>query len=88
MNEANRDLLNEINVAAYFIAKESHPYDTLCWFLAEREIIFKNPEVDPPDPLVKQRAAQIYFEGCPYDILTWRIAELDILIKHGRFETE
>ena len=88
MDYKNKDLLNEINVAAYFLSRENHPYDTLAWFLAERELHLKNPDEEPSEAIIRQRAAQIYFEACPYDILVWRVAELDILIKYNRYNIE
>ncbi|MBN1803283.1 MAG: hypothetical protein JW891_17360 [Candidatus Lokiarchaeota archaeon] len=79
MCDENEDLIHEINVAAYFLSEEGHPYDTLCWFLAERQLQMEKLGAYIPEENIKQKAAQIYFEQCPYDILVWRVAELDIL---------
>ena len=85
MIDYEKELIDEINVAAYFISEENHPYDTLCWFLAERQLSYRNQGSNPPEDIIKQKAAQIFFEKCPYEILVWRIAELDILIKYNRY---
>ena len=88
MSEKNDELINEINVTAYYIAEGKNPYDTLCWHLAQRQLTFDNLGMTPPDEIIKQKAAQIYFEKCPYDILCWRIAELETLMKYELFKTE
>ena len=85
MNSIDKDLKDEINVSAYFISEENNPYDVLCWYLAQRLFIYENKGISPPDAMIKQRAAQIYFEECPYDILCYRIAELDILMKYNMY---
>ena len=41
MEEFSKDIMEEINVAAYFLAKEDIPYDTLCWMLAEKKLLLK-----------------------------------------------
>ncbi len=87
MNDNNRDLTHEINVAAYYIAEGKNPYDTLCWHLAERQLTFDNLGAPPPEDLIKQRAATIFFSGTPYDILTYQIAELEIKMKYNLYET-
>ena len=88
MSEKNDALINEINVAAYYIAEGKNPYDTLCWHLAERQLTYDNLGMTPPQEVIKQKAAQIYFEQCPYDILCWRIAELETLMKYNMYKTE
>ncbi|MFX1274567.1 MAG: hypothetical protein ACFFBP_10595 [Promethearchaeota archaeon] len=88
MTDSNREYLDEINVAAYYISQDNKPYDVLCWFLAERLLIYENKGIPPPEYIIKQKAAQIYFEKCPYDILCFRIAELDILMKYNRFDID
>ena len=88
MNDKKEDLIEEINVAAYYIAEGKNPYDTLCWHLAEKLLTFSNLGITPPEDIVRQKAAQIYFEKCPYDILCWRIAELETLMKYNMYGTE
>ncbi|MFX1237940.1 MAG: hypothetical protein ACFFAS_10480 [Promethearchaeota archaeon] len=86
MNDKNEDSINDINIAAYFLSEEAYPYDTLCWFLAERLFKIENPEMNVSENLIKQRAAQIYFEQCPYDVLCYRIAEIDIYLDQNQQE--
>jgi len=88
MSEKNSEIINEINVAAYYIAEGKNPYDTLCWNLAKMQLTYDNLGMAPPEDVIKQKAAQIYFEKCPYDILCWRIAELEILMKYSMYNTE
>ncbi len=83
MSDEKENLIHEINIAAYFLSEEGHPYDTLCWFLAEKLLQIENPGIFIPEDSIKQKAAQIYFEQCPYDILVWRVAEMDILFEHA-----
>ncbi len=87
MNVNNKDLVDEINVAAYFISEDNNPYDVLCWYLAERLLTYENKGDTPPKEHVKQKAAQIFFEECPYDVLVYRIAQLDILMKYNLYDT-
>lgn len=88
MSSIDKDLKDEINVAAYFISEENNPYDVLCWYLAERLLKYESKGLSPPNDLIKQKAAQIYFEECPYDILTYRIAELEILMKYDMYDVD
>ncbi len=86
MSDRPDDLKDQINVAAYFLAQKNHPYDTLCWFLAERQLFIKNEKKKAPEDIIRNRAAEIYVSTCPYDILCWLISELDILIVHKRYD--
>jgi len=86
MEKYNVDLMNEINVAAYFLAKENHPYDRLCWMLAERRLIYRNKRDDIPGDLIKADAAANFFSSCEYDVMCWLIAELDILMKYDIYD--
>jgi hypothetical protein len=82
MHEFSKDIMEEINVAAYYLANQNHPYDNLCWMLAEKRLMYKNPETDFSVELVKQHAAANFFSCCEYDVLCYLIAELDILLKY------
>ena len=88
MEELNKDILEEINIASYFIAKQEYTYDRLCWMLAEKRLLYKNSETDFSDELVKQDAAANYFSCCEYDVMCWLIAELDILLKYELYGRE
>ena len=82
MDELNKELLEEINVAAFYLAREDYTYDALCWMLAEKRLMYKNPEKDFSEELLKGNAATNYFSCCEYDTMCWLIAELDILLKY------
>ncbi len=88
MHEFKKDVMEEINVAAYYMAKQDHPYDALCYMLAERRLMYKNPETDFSEELVKQNAASNYFSYCEYDVMCYLIAELDILLKYELYGRE
>jgi hypothetical protein len=81
MHEFSKDIMEEINVAAYFLAEQNHPYDRLCWMLAEKRLMYKNPETDFSEESVRQNAAVNFYSCCEYDIMCCLIAELDILLK-------
>lgn len=81
MRELDNDIKQQINITAYLLSQENHPYDTLCWMLAERELFvqfnFKKPEED----FIRKKAAEIFFTKPSYDVLCWLIAEKDVLLK-------
>jgi len=81
MNE-NIDLLKQhISIAAYYLAQRNHPYDTLCWMLAERQLYIQNQFTKPLTNDIKKKAAEIYYSSPDYDILCWLIAEKDVYLK-------
>lgn len=82
MEELDEKILEEINVAAYFLKKENFPFDGLCWILAERRLMYRNPESDFTEEQVKHDAAANFFSCCDYDVMVWLISELDILLKY------
>jgi len=88
MEELNKEILEEINVASFFLAKEDYPYDTLCWMLAEKRLMYKNPHEDFSEELVRGNAAANFFSCCEYDMMCWLIAELDILLKYEMYGRE
>jgi hypothetical protein len=75
------ELKEYISMAAYFLAEKRHPYDTLCWFLAERQLYVERNFSKPTHEQTRARASEIFVSGVEYDILTWLIAELDLIIK-------
>ena len=88
MDEINNKLSEEINIAAFFLAQQNQPYDNLCWMLAEKRLMYKNPEKDFSDELVSQNAAANYYSCCEYDVMCWLIAEIDILLKYELYGRE
>ncbi|MFX1488903.1 MAG: hypothetical protein ACFFBI_07140 [Promethearchaeota archaeon] len=75
------NLRSQISVAAYYLAHRNYSYDTLCWMLAERQLIAQNDPNYADEQRIKEKAAEIFFSNQPYDILCWLISELDILLK-------
>lgn len=84
MTENNKKIRERINIAAYYLAKMNHPYDTLCWMFAERKLYFQQNFQTPEKKLIKKKAAEIFFSTPPYDVLCWLIAEFDINLKIKR----
>jgi hypothetical protein len=81
MNEMNENLRHQIGVAAYYLSQKNYTYDTLCWMLAERQLVAQQDPRYAHRDRVREKAAEIYFGSTPYDILVWLIAELDIKLK-------
>jgi len=86
MSEIPNNLKNQINIAAYFLSQKNHPYDSLCWMLAERELFIQFNFIRPQKEKIRKRAARIFFSKPPYDVLCWLIAEKDILFKSKMFK--
>jgi len=82
MSEITDDLNRQISIAAYFLSQKNHPYDTLCWMLAERELYIQLSFKKPQKEMIKMRAAEIFFSKPSYDVLCWLISEKEILFKN------
>lgn len=78
MNDLNENFRNQVNVAAYYLSQKNHPYDTLCWMLAERQLIAQQDPMYSDKAKIREKAAQIYFDALHYDLIIWLIAEFDI----------
>ena len=72
---------NQISVSAYYVYREAHSYDELCWLLAERESFIELNFQSPPKEMIRERAGQIYEAHPPYDVLCWLIGERQLFIK-------
>lgn len=81
MRELDDNLKQQVNVVAYFLSQENHPYDTLCWMLAERVLFFQYNFTKPKEDSIRKKAAEIFFNKPDYDVLCWLIAEKDVLLK-------
>ena len=88
MNEITDKLKEQINIAAYYLSQKNHPYDTLCWMLAERELFIQNSFRQVKVEFVRKKAAEIFFSSPSYEILCWLIAELDIFLRNKSFRTK
>ncbi len=71
----------EISVAAYYIWEKKHPYDILCWLLAERQLYVEQNFTHPSDDLISKVAEKIFFSQTPHDVLCWYIGLYDLFIK-------
>lgn len=81
MSDIENKFRNQIGVAAYYLSQKNHPYDKLCWMLAERQLIVQQDPMHASRDKIREKAAQIYFDSIHYDVLVWLIAEFDIILK-------
>jgi hypothetical protein len=81
LSENENNLIEQIGVAAYYLSQKNHPYDTLCWMLAERQLIVHQDPMYSDQDRIREKAAQIYHDALHYDVLIWLIAEFDIRLK-------
>ncbi|MFX0058479.1 MAG: hypothetical protein ACFE85_11780 [Candidatus Hodarchaeota archaeon] len=88
MNDIPDNLKEQINVAAYYLSQKNHPYDTLCWMLAERQLYIQNNFRQAKIENIRKKAADIYFSMPSYDVLCWLIAELDALLRNKSFKNK
>jgi len=83
LTEINSEEISQINVAAYYLAQKSYPYDKLAWMLAERQLFAQKDPKYNQEARIREKAAEIFFSGAPYDVLCYLISEIDIKIKSG-----
>ena len=81
MKEYSDELKEYISMAAFFLAQKNHPYNKLCWFLAERQLYIENNFVKPTNDQTRRRASEIYYSSPQYDVICWLISEIDMIIK-------
>jgi hypothetical protein len=81
MNDMDNNLRHQIGVAAYYLSQRNYTYDTLCWMLAERQLIAQRDPMFAQKDRIREKAAKIYFDSLQYDMLIWLIAELDVMLK-------
>ncbi|TFF95125.1 MAG: hypothetical protein EU544_03440 [Promethearchaeota archaeon] len=80
------ELRPEINLSAYFLSKENHTYDKLCWLLAEKQLSIQKDPKEPSEEEIRQKAAEVSQSSTSYDELCWLLAELTIYKKYGYFD--
>jgi len=81
MSDLNNNVMDQIGVAAYYLSQKDHPYDALCWMLAERQLITQQDPLYSDQKRIREKAAQIYYHSLHYDVLVWLIAEFDVMRK-------
>ena len=72
--EINNDLREEIDKFTEHLIMSNYPYDTLCWALAEFELIFEKGHKKYSEHEVIEREKQIFDASLDYDELCWFIA--------------
>jgi len=80
------DLIAEINLDAYNLAKESKSYDELCKELAKLQLIISIGTSKLNDKDIKKKSEEIYKSSSTYEELCWLIAELRKLVEKDLFE--
>jgi len=88
MNELTENVKEQINITAYFLSQRNHPYDTLCWMLAERQLYVQNSFRQAKVQNIRKKAAEIFFSSPSYDVLCWLIAELDTMLRKKSFRAK
>jgi len=84
MNELTENVKEQINITAYFLSQRNHPYDTLCWMLAERQLRVQRDPKYNHETRIREKAAEIFYSGPSYDVLCYLISEIDIIMKLGK----
>jgi len=74
---AVEDAKSHIEEAAYYLSKENHSYEDLCWQLAEK--IQKKTLSAPTIEDIREKAEEIFSFSKSYDELCWLNAEFDLL---------
>ncbi|MDX1798974.1 MAG: hypothetical protein R3255_10030 [Candidatus Lokiarchaeia archaeon] len=75
------EIISQVNVAAYYLAKKGYTYDKLCWMLAERQLLIQRDSTYNQEEKIREKAAEIFFSGPTYDVLCYLISEIDIMMK-------
>ena len=61
--------------------KSNYPYDTLCWALAEFQLIFEKGHKNYSEHEVIEREKKIFNALIDYDDLCWFIANLKVYLE-------
>ena len=79
--EITDKLRSEIDEFTKHLVKSNYPYDTLCWALAEFELIFEKGHKNYSESEVIERERQIFDVSLDYEDLCWFIANLKVYLE-------
>ena len=79
--EITEKLRSKINELTQHLVKSNYPYDSLCWALAEFELIFEKGRKNYSEQEVIKREKKIFDSSLDYDDICWFIANLKIYLE-------
>ncbi len=79
--EITEKLRSKIDELTQHLVKSNYPYDTLCWALAEFEMIFEKGRKNYSEHEVIEREKKIFDSSLDYDDLCWFISNLKIYLE-------
>jgi len=82
--EITEELRSKIDEFQEHLLKSYYPYDTLCWALAEFQLIFEKGERNYSEHEVIERAEKIIDSPLGYDDLCGFIANLKIYLEEAK----
>lgn len=77
-----KKLRKKIDEFAEHLVKINLPYDTMCWALAEFELIFEKGHKHYTEQEVIDREKKIFDVFLDYEELCWFIANLKVYLEH------
>ncbi len=77
-----KELRKKIDDFVKHLIKVNFPYDTLCWALAEFELLFEKGHKLYTEREVIDREKQIFDVFLDYEKLCWFIANLKVYLEH------
>ena len=80
------DLVAEINLDAYNLAKENKSYEELCKELAKLQLTISKGSNKLIEKEIKKKSEEIYKSSSTYEEICWLIAELRKLAEKDLFE--
>lgn len=81
ITEITEKLRSKIDEFTQHLVKSNYPYDTLCWALAEFQMIFEKGHKNYLEHEVVERAEKIFDVSLDYDELCFLIANLKIYLE-------
>ena len=76
-----KELRKKIDKFKENLIKSNVPYDTLCWALAEFELIFEKGHKNYSEHEVIEREKKIFNQSIDYKELCWFIANLKVYLE-------
>lgn len=82
--EITEKLRSKIDELTQHLVKSNYPYDTLCWALAEFQMIFEKGRKNYLEHEVVESAEKIFDVSLDYDDLCFHIANLKIYLEAAK----
>jgi hypothetical protein len=81
--EITENLKTKIDEYAHYLLKSNFPYDTLCWTLAELQLIFEKGHKNYSEFEVKKREKKIFDSTLKYDEMCWLIGSFKVYLEEN-----